>query len=1284
MHSGKICKKYGDKMLFILSNKKLRRCTSIILVVALAVCYLMNKEGLFQTGTSSEKSLNQCYAAVNTSTDQVHPNTKVGENADQLTSLFSKINLDEDCDLAGTVEYLSQEIANAKKDILLEFDSVKTGVEGYTGISQRYDEYQKEILEQFSYVEGKLEDIKNAKDNKAAQELINDIKNAFETDQYQDVLSELPYQVVDGEAEEEEVTGVMDESDYAADDNNSEENADLEQTSETVLSEVNQEKTKELKTALDVYNYVRNNITYEPYYGSRKGADGTLSEKSGNDMNQASLLIALLRERGISSHYVRGQARLTVEQAMEWTASDDIDAALDILASLGVPTVALTNAGKVAAVQVEHIWVEAYVPYSDYRGSGSNIGEEVWVPLDPNFKECKYYEGADVSEITGVNNQADSLEYEDGYVRFDTEAVSRVDVNNVLDVFDSSETVLENYLKENGFEDKDLIETFGGKKIVQQEEIYLPLSLPYQVSEVLEEFSAISEAESEAVTIAVRGNSTTGYTISGSNKIQEKRKASDLYGKRIILAWAPATEQDASVIAEYGDIFHVPAYLVNMVPQLLVDGEVVAAGTECGLGYKQEISITVSAPTGEEEVITNQVTVGGMYCIALDYGTTSADELSAIHTDIEELKATVNEDNIYSESAMGEILNAVAKSYFAQLDLYNAILAGQNHVTQTRGLSVGMTGYSVAVQYMFQIPSEVTEGNIYIDIDHDVKSVVSNDAHEELDNEKAFMLQSGYFASAMEHRVLEQMTGVESVSTIKALQVANEKGISICTISKENYASMINTLSVSQAVKDDIYTAVSNNKLVIIPQEEVQIYDWSGSGYIVLDTETFAAGYMISGGLAGGSMTVSQVLDEYVNYVINGLIGMIIITIIEAVIAALLPGGWAAAIIWGIRIVMILQYIQNVYMLVQLYQITGEPIYLQEICIQIAAMCTLGAIRLGPAKQAFDSLQTFTMALTTLIKTGASSETCMVFIGTYGVAQLSGAESAIGVLQRAGCSDTQIATIGSYFNPSSITAVETAFAKIGVISSSEIDAVIILFKQAGSAGEIVSLGTSLSVVKQAGFSLNEIGYYGVNSISGIHALANVVSSGITLGSIQELWNLGIPVTKFPELGINTESDALTLIENGGQIEENTPGVYNTTIKWGVQTINARSYGEGYWGERIPQANPRVDALELKVNPNDESYYLPLDSESMVQFENMSNAVVQDAKCIMSESSFYHVLDKPAFLQNKVLAEANRQVAAADKAGYQVEWLVSEQKAVEQLTQFFQDKNIDITVTYFPE
>ena len=59
-------------------------------------------------------------------------------------------------------------------------------------------------------------------------------------------------------------------------------------------------------TARNIYYYVRNNIAYEDYSNTRKGAFRTLQEKRGNCCDQAHLLVALLRTAGIPTYYAHG------------------------------------------------------------------------------------------------------------------------------------------------------------------------------------------------------------------------------------------------------------------------------------------------------------------------------------------------------------------------------------------------------------------------------------------------------------------------------------------------------------------------------------------------------------------------------------------------------------------------------------------------------------------------------------------------------------------------------------------------------------------------------------------------------------------------------------------------------------------------------------------------------------------------------------------------------------------------------------------------------------------
>ena len=55
-----------------------------------------------------------------------------------------------------------------------------------------------------------------------------------------------------------------------------------------------------------IYSYVHDHIKYVLYFGSKKGAELTLLEKSGNDFDQSALLAALLRAAGYNATYQFG------------------------------------------------------------------------------------------------------------------------------------------------------------------------------------------------------------------------------------------------------------------------------------------------------------------------------------------------------------------------------------------------------------------------------------------------------------------------------------------------------------------------------------------------------------------------------------------------------------------------------------------------------------------------------------------------------------------------------------------------------------------------------------------------------------------------------------------------------------------------------------------------------------------------------------------------------------------------------------------------------------------
>ena len=64
--------------------------------------------------------------------------------------------------------------------------------------------------------------------------------------------------------------------------------------------------TSDTAKATALYNWVRDNIGYSFYYNTQKGAEGTLTSRSGNCCDQAQLLVALARSSGLTARFATG------------------------------------------------------------------------------------------------------------------------------------------------------------------------------------------------------------------------------------------------------------------------------------------------------------------------------------------------------------------------------------------------------------------------------------------------------------------------------------------------------------------------------------------------------------------------------------------------------------------------------------------------------------------------------------------------------------------------------------------------------------------------------------------------------------------------------------------------------------------------------------------------------------------------------------------------------------------------------------------------------------------
>ena len=228
-----------------------------------------------------------------------------------------------------------------------------------------------------------------------------------------------------------------------------------------------------------IYKFVHDHIDYTPYYGLMKGATYTYLSGSGNDFDQAALLVALLRESGYSDvSFVHGYLTIPGEQLINWMGLDSstvtvpADQLLDkILSNASIP---FENIQSDGTVEIDRVWVKLTVNGNEYL-------------LDPSFKQHTFLPAQfslpasyDPSAfVSGATNGAVSAQYSSGASA--SSSITNLNISNI-------DNQLSDYVEEtitslqNSSSGMDADELLGGKKIISATDTSLPTALSFPTS----------------------------------------------------------------------------------------------------------------------------------------------------------------------------------------------------------------------------------------------------------------------------------------------------------------------------------------------------------------------------------------------------------------------------------------------------------------------------------------------------------------------------------------------------------------------------------------------------------------------------------------------------------------------------------------------------------------------------------------------------------------------------------------------------------------------------------
>ncbi len=127
------------------------------------------------------------------------------------------------------------------------------------------------------------------------------------------------------------------------------------------------------RSVLQAFHLVHNTIEFEAYRGLKKGADGTLSTKSGNAWDQTNLLGTLIANDTLTkTEYVTGRMGLNAYQVKSWLTTETIP--IDYFLQAGLNPTPLVNADPIT---IDHAWLRAWLP------TATGLG---WVDLNSALK----------------------------------------------------------------------------------------------------------------------------------------------------------------------------------------------------------------------------------------------------------------------------------------------------------------------------------------------------------------------------------------------------------------------------------------------------------------------------------------------------------------------------------------------------------------------------------------------------------------------------------------------------------------------------------------------------------------------------------------------------------------------------------------------------------------------------------------------------------------------------------------------------------------------------------
>ena len=598
-----------------------------------------------------------------------------------------------------------------------------------------------------------------------------------------------------------------------------------------------------LSTPVAIYEYVRNNYDYSLYHGARSGAVNTFLAGRGNDVDLAATLIAMLRSQGIPAHYVVGTARALPSQIANWLQVEDPTLAKSIMVDQGIQKVTSTTSAGTATLDFEHVWVEALIPFSHYRGDAvASVNCAAvptptdchWVQLDPSWKQYTWgNSGLDPFPALSF----DYTNYYNAIVNANAGDLSRVN-KNPLEIYESQVLA---WLASNA-PGKTLQDIADFKGLVVETDGLLPASLPYAVSSSQRTYNSVSDhdlavpaTEPKLWMKYVTAQASFGGVILGNATVSLVDATTQRFTSTFNQNGSVSTQTYRLGGNPIGGAITLNAGTLTINGQVITTGSafsmvVTMDGTPDPTGGTNDLTITATYPavvggyylisTGGESSNWSQVhrasqqllSANQQYTIVFNpsdpgtqYGacdpnskinctpyvdTTGAGVYSAG-------LATLQNSPAAMDALTGGLLYVASTQYFAQLrDDFTEAGHINKMVTPIAGFLGVVSSTNQPAEYINNTAFSILPSGLLIDM----KGItingnwrINSPTTAATDAARQFTFL-GHISSSLEHETWQQLTGYDAVSTVRGIQMALANGATLLDLVKNTTTDTVQSM----------------------------------------------------------------------------------------------------------------------------------------------------------------------------------------------------------------------------------------------------------------------------------------------------------------------------------------------------------------------------------------------------------------------------------------------------------------------------------------------------------